>query len=98
MRTWIPLILLFSTIARAADDEAARGLEAGPPSVAAKAGVYVHDKTGYVKARESQNGFVCLLDHSIPKAFEPQCMDAEGVKTFLPKYLLIASLRAKGTP
>src|SRR5262249_19567880 len=31
-------------------------------------------------------------------AFEPQCMDAEGVKTFLPKYLLIASLRAKGTP
>jgi hypothetical protein len=25
-------------------------------------------------------------------------MDAEGVKTFLPKYLMVASLRAKGKP
>jgi len=98
MRSWIPAILLFAGLARAGEDEVALALEAGPPAVAAKAGVYVHDKTGFVKARESQNGFVCLVDHSLPKAVEPQCMDAEGVRTFLPKYLLIASLRAKGTP
>lgn len=98
MRTLIPLILLLGSVARAGEDEVALALEAAPPGVAAKAGVYVHDKTGYVKARESQNGFVCLVDHRIPNAVEPQCMDAEGVKTFLPKYLLVASLRAKGKP
>ncbi len=78
------------------DREIALALEAGPPTVTAKAGVYVHDRTGYVEARASQNGFVCLVDHRIPKAVEPQCLDAEGVKTFLPKYQLVAALRAKG--
>src|SRR5512142_1232276 len=78
------------------DKEIALALEAGPPTVTAKAGVYVHDKTGYVKARDSQNGFVCVVDHRIPKAVEPQCMDAEGVATFFPKYQLVASLGAKG--
>ncbi len=80
------------------DQEIALALEAAPPAVGAKAGVYVHDKEGYAKARESQNGFVCLVDHRIPNAVEPQCMDAEGVKTFLPKYLMVASLRASGKP
>ena len=78
------------------DHEIALALEAGPASVTAKAGVWIHDKTGYIKARDSQNGFVCIVDHRIPNAVEPQCMDAEGVKTFLPKYQLVASLRAKG--
>src|SRR5262249_38482645 len=67
------------------------------PTVTAKAGVWVHGKAGYEKARDSQNGFVCIVDHRIPTAVEPQCMDAEGVKTFFPKYQLVASLRAKGT-
>jgi len=80
------------------DQEIALALEAAPPALGAKAGVYVHDKAGYLKVRDSQNGFVCVVDHRIPKAVEPQCMDAEGVKTFLPKYLLVASLRAGGTP
>jgi hypothetical protein len=80
------------------DQEIALALEAAPAAVGAKAGVYVHDKAGYLKVRDSQNGFVCLVDHRIPTAVEPQCMDAEGVKTFLPKYLLVASLRGAGTP
>jgi hypothetical protein len=78
------------------DQEMTLALEAAPPALAAGAGVYIHDKSGYVKARDSQNGFVCLVDHRIPNAVEPQCMDEEGVKTFLPKYLLVASLRARG--
>jgi hypothetical protein len=82
----------------ARDQEIALALEAAPAAVSAKAGVYVHDKDGYTKARASQNGFVCLVDHRIPNAVEPQCMDAEGVKTFLPKYLLVAALRAQGKP
>jgi len=80
------------------DKEVALALEAAPPSVTAKAGLWVHDKTGYVKARDSQNGFVCIVDHRIPNAVEPQCLDAEGVKTFFPKYQLIAALRAQGKP
>jgi len=97
------LLLAFETTARAdeateRDREIALALEAGPPNVTAKAGVLVHGKTGYVTARESRNGFVCVVDHRIPEAIEPQCLDAEGVKTFLPKLELVASLRAKGTP
>jgi hypothetical protein len=99
---WLPLTLLFTTTAASADSdrdkEIALALEAAPPSLTSKAGVWVHDKTGYVKARDSQNGFVCVVDHRIPTAVEPQCMDAEGVKTFFPKYQLVASLRAKGKP
>jgi hypothetical protein len=80
------------------DQEIALALEAGPATVTAKAGVWIHDKTGYIKARDSQNGFVCVVDHRIPTAVEPQCLDAEGVKTFFPKYQLVASMRAKGKP
>ncbi|HVZ72700.1 MAG TPA: hypothetical protein VHJ20_10035 [Polyangia bacterium] len=97
--------LTLGTVARAGDanpsardQEIALALEAGPATVTAKAGVYVHDKDGYAKARESQNGFVCIVDHRIPTAVEPQCMDAEGVRTFLPKYVLVASMRAHGKP
>jgi hypothetical protein len=94
------LLAASTTVAHADSDrdkEIALALEAGPPTVTAKAGVWVHDKTGYVQARESQNGFICVVDHRIPQATEPQCLDAEGVKTFLPKLQLVASLRAKGT-
>ena len=93
-------ILIASSVAHADDKatETTLALEAGPASVTAKAGVWVHDKTGYVKTRDSQNGFVCVVDHRIPTAVEPQCMDAEGVKTFFPRYQLVASLRAKGKP
>jgi hypothetical protein len=102
MTKQIPLLILLaaSGVAHAdtdKDKEIALAFEAAPPSLTAKAGVYVHDKTGYVKARDSQNGFVCVVDHRIPNAVEPQCMDAEGVKTFFPKYQMVASMRAKGT-
>src|SRR5258706_5924068 len=98
------ILVLVSVVATADADtptfdrehEIALALEAAPASVTAKAGVWVHDKTGYVKARDSENGFICVVDHRIPAATEPQCLDAEGVKTFLPKYQLVASLRAKG--
>ena len=99
LATSIVLVLAHSAHADTdRDKEVALALEAGPATVTAKAGVWVHDKTGYVKARDSQNGFVCVVDHRIPTAVEPQCMDSEGVATFFPKYQLVAALRAKGTP
>jgi hypothetical protein len=50
--------------------EIALALSACPPSVA-KAAVYVLDKSGYVKARDSQNGFTAIVQHSLPISQEP---------------------------
>jgi len=76
--------------------EIALALSACPASVASKAAVYVLETSGYVKVRESQNGFTAIVQHSQPTSQEPQCMDAEGTRTFLPRYLKVAELRAQG--
>jgi hypothetical protein len=76
--------------------EIALALSACPASVASKAAVYVLDKIGYVKVRDSQNGFTAIVQHSLPSSQEPQCMDAEGTRTFLPRILKVAELRAQG--
>jgi hypothetical protein len=76
--------------------EIALALSACPPSVANKAAVYVLDKAGYVKARDGENGFTAIVQHSVPPSQEPQCIDAEGSRTFLPRILKVAQLRAQG--
>jgi len=78
------------------EKEKALALSACPASVASKAAVYVLEKSGYVKVRDSQNGFTAIVQHSQPASQEPQCMDAEGTRTFLPRYLRVAELRAQG--
>src|SRR6516165_976923 len=77
-------------------NEMALALSACPPSVATKAAVYVLEKSGYVKVRESQNGFTAIVQHALPNSQDPQCMDAEGTRTILPRYLKVAELRAQG--
>src|SRR3974377_1473689 len=76
--------------------EIALALSACPASVATKAAVYVLDKSGYVRVRDGQNGFTAIVQHSLPTSQEPQCRDAEGTRTFLPRYLKVAELRAQG--
>jgi hypothetical protein len=76
--------------------EIALALSACPLSVAEKAGVYVLERSGYVKVRDSQNGFTAIVQHALPISQDPQCMDAEGTRTFLPRYLKVAELRAEG--
>lgn len=76
--------------------EVALALSACPAAIAEKAGVYVLGAAGYVQARESQNGFTAIVQHSVPGAQEPQCMDAEGARTLLPRMLKVAELRAQG--
>src|SRR5579863_9065856 len=71
-------------------------LSACPPTVAKAAGVYVLARNGYEKARDSQNGFTAIVQHSAPTATEPQCMDAEGSRTILQRYLKVAAWRAQG--
>jgi hypothetical protein len=78
------------------EKEIALALSACPQGVAGKAAVYVLDKPGYVKVRDSGNGFTAIVQHSVPSAQEPQCMDEEGARTFLPRMLKVAKLRAQG--
>jgi len=78
------------------EKEIALALSSCPASVADKAAVYVLEKSGYVKVRESQNGFTAIVQRALPNSQDPQCMDAEGTRTFLPRYLKVAELRAQG--
>ena len=76
--------------------EIALALSACPPSVATKAAVYVLDREVYIKVRDGKNGFTAIVQHAVPKSQDPQCMDAEGTRTFLPRYLKVAEWRAQG--
>jgi len=76
--------------------ESTLALSACPPFVATKAAVYLLNNSGYVKVRDSQNGFTAIVQHSLPNSQEPQCMDAEGTRAFLPRVLKVAELRAQG--
>jgi hypothetical protein len=76
--------------------EVALALSACPPFVATKASVYVLGKSGYTKIREGENGFTAIVQHSTPANQEPHCMDAEGGRTILPRFLKVAELRAQG--
>jgi hypothetical protein len=76
--------------------EMALALGACPPSVAAKATVYVLERAGYIKVRDGENGFTAIVQHAVPTSQDPQCMDAEGSRTFLPRYLKVAEWRAQG--
>lgn len=76
--------------------EIALALSSCPTAVASKAAVYVLDKSGYVKVRDSQNGFAAIVQHPSPSGQAPQCLDPEGARTFLPRMLRVAELRAQG--
>jgi hypothetical protein len=76
--------------------EIALALSSCPASVSSKAAVYVLGESGYVRVRDSQNGFTAIVEHGRPTSQEPQCMDAEGTRTFLPRILKMAELRAQG--
>ena len=76
--------------------EIALALSSCPPSVASKAAVYVLEKSGYVKVRDSENGFTAIVQHSMLISQEPECLDAEGTRTLLPRFLKVAELRAEG--
>jgi len=78
------------------DKEIALALSSCPTAVASKAAVYVLEKSGYLRVRESASGFTAIVQHPSPTGQAPQCMDAEGTRTFLPRMLRVAELRAQG--
>ena len=76
--------------------EIALAQSACPQDLASKAAVYVLEKSGHVKVRESQNGFTAMVQHVLPDSVEPICMNAEATRTRLPRIQKIAELRAQG--
>lgn len=78
------------------EKEIALALSSCPSFVANKAAVYVLEETGYIKVRDSKNGFTAIVQHVRPNSQEPQCLDADAEQTFLPRILKVAELRAQG--
>lgn len=81
---------------RAAEIALARS--AAPPSISDHARVLVLGKRGYETAAKGNNGFVCLVarswDQGIdnpefwnPKIRSPECFNAAGARSVLPRYL-----------
>ena len=76
--------------------EIALALSSCPSFVASKSAVYVLEKSGYIKVRDSENGFTAIVQHLRPNSQEPQCLDAEATRALLPRILKMAELRAQG--
>ena len=55
------------------EKEITLALSACPPAVASRAAVYVLDRSGYIKVRDSQNGFTAIVQHSMPARNRSAC-------------------------
>jgi hypothetical protein len=73
-------------------------LSAAPEHLRAGAGVYALEKNGFVKVRESRNGFTCIVNRDHPLNQKPTCYDAEGAATILPKILRVGELLMQAKP
>ena len=80
------------------DQEIQLALSAAPAHLKDGAGVYVLEKNGFVKARDTKNGFTCIVNRDHPLNQKPTCYDAEGTATILPKVVKFGELLMKGTP
>jgi hypothetical protein len=78
------------------EKEIAMALSAAPEHLRQEAAVYVLERNGYVKARESTNGFTCIVNRDHPLSLKPVCFDAEGTATILPKILRFGKLLMQG--
>lgn len=76
--------------------EIQESLEAAPAHLRDQAGVYVLERDGYRRVRDSRNGFTCLIERDLATDFAPECFDAEGSATFVPVILYRAEQRARG--
>jgi hypothetical protein len=80
----------------AREKEIALAKSAAPPEVSDNATIYALEAQGYVKVQEGTNGFTCLVSREVPESQEPECYDAEGSATLVPRVLRIAELRSQG--
>jgi hypothetical protein len=80
------------------EKETEMALSAAPEHLRDKAGVYVLEKAGFTKVRESGNGFTCIVNRDHPLNLKPTCYDAEGTATILPVVLRFGELLMQATP
>src|SRR5260370_33245118 len=80
------------------EKEIALALSAAPEHLRKGAAVYVLERNGFVKVRESANGFTCIVNRDHPLNQKPVCFDAEGTATILPKILRVGELLMQGKP
>ncbi len=80
------------------DKEIELALSAAPEHLRKDAGIYILERNGYVKVRESTNGFTCIVNRDHPLSLKPVCFDAEGTATILPKILRVGELLMQGKP
>jgi len=80
------------------EKEIALALSAAPEHLRNDAGVYVLERNGFVKVRDSANGFTCIVNRDHPLNWKPVCFDAEGTATILPKILRVGELLMRGKP
>ena len=73
-------------------------LGAAPEHLRQGAAVYVLERSGFIKVRESTNGFTCIVNRDHPLNQKPVCFDAEGTATILPKILRVGQLLMQGEP
>ena len=82
------------------DKEIQLALSAAPIELRAEAGVYVLEQKGFVKVRESRNGFNCLVERGFSKqgtlVIAPVCYDAEGSQTNMQAGLRTGELLMQG--
>ena len=71
-------------------------LSAAPEHLRKGATVYVLERNGFVKVRDSANGFTCIVNRDHPLNQKPVCFDAEGTATILPKILRFGELLMQG--
>ena len=76
--------------------EIEEALAAGPEIIRQEAGVYVLTSSGYKRARESSNGFNCIIGRSQEGAYEPQCFDAAGSTSLLEQVLMRGQMQMRG--
>ena len=80
------------------EKEIALAVSAAPEHLRKGAGVYVLERNGFVKVRDSANGFTCIVNRDHPLNWKPVCFDAEGTATILPKILRVGELLRQGKP
>jgi hypothetical protein len=73
-------------------------LSAAPEHLRKGAAVYVLERNGFVKIKDSTNGFTCIVNRDHPLNQKPVCFDAEGTATILPKILRVGELLMQGKP
>lgn len=71
-------------------------INSAPPEIRDSTGVFVLEEHGFVKVRDSRNGFNCIVERRA-RHLSPMCYDSEGSNSTLQATLLRGELLMRGT-